>query len=298
MKLYSISDKNHLIDVDPQLDNTRFYFLVNYLIYPKNMNYTVDVTGYTRGLENNILKGKQLMVYIPANDSEYDNVFVCTSENQNFKVDFGGKISPVNQNRIYTIPGLDFLPVPEIIGVDKKSSQTEEEEESETSRAKRFRIISTILLLLFAANLAIPKLTLNAEFFKITTSFLFIGTAMWFFAEEQMIRIKVYYFRFFLIAALVIIYRFALIEPLYPAIHDVINYTSLCPVSFLIVQWPLRKLFLYLFGREPIVDGNAKFADVVYRLILFCAVVILPIIIISFFSLPISSKILPDYFVN
>lgn len=108
MKLYSISDKNHLIDVDPQLDNTRFYFLVNYLIYPKNMNYTVDVTGYTRGLENNILKGKQLMVYIPANDSEYDNVFVCTSENQNFKVDFGGKISPVNQNRIYTIPGLDF----------------------------------------------------------------------------------------------------------------------------------------------------------------------------------------------
>lgn len=104
-KLYKNGKGNHIIQADKNLDNERFYYLINYLKYPVGIVYNVDIKGFTFGKDCNQLKGKDLLVYISPTDDEFDNVFVTTSDNENLKIDFGGKIIEISDDRIYNHPG-------------------------------------------------------------------------------------------------------------------------------------------------------------------------------------------------
>lgn len=106
-QLYKNGHGNHIIQADKRLDNERFYYLINYLNYPEEIEYNIDIEGFTIGKEDNQLQGKILLVYISPTDKEYDNVYVTTSENKNFKIDFGGKITETSENRGLNYP-IDF----------------------------------------------------------------------------------------------------------------------------------------------------------------------------------------------
>ena len=119
--LYTNGQGKHFIQADERFDNGDFYSLVNYLYYPEDIEYKVNITGFTTGKDDNILKDKQLLVFIPPTDKEYDNVYVTTSENENYKISLSlfGKIKESRESRIYRQPtGLTFGN-PEIFEVNK-----------------------------------------------------------------------------------------------------------------------------------------------------------------------------------
>ena len=116
----------HLIQADERLENDLFYFLINYLDCPKGIKYTVNIKGFTTGKKNDLLKGKKLLIYISPTDKEGDNVFVVTSDNENFKVSFDGKVTKIEGNAIFEPPmGLTFEN-PEIVKRDKQKEERKE----------------------------------------------------------------------------------------------------------------------------------------------------------------------------
>ena len=119
--LYTNGQGKHFIQADERLDNGDFYSLVNYLYYPEDIEYKADIKGFAIGKDNNILKDKHLLVFIPPTDKEYDNVYVATSENENYKIDFSlfGKIKESNERRIYRQPTDLTFGNPEILEVNK-----------------------------------------------------------------------------------------------------------------------------------------------------------------------------------
>ena len=79
-------------DIEPKY----FFFLVNYIRYPKDFdlrNRTIGVLGRARlsrafGIPDSSLDGMMAKIYVPANDKEYDNVYVQLDSGKAFKVPF------------------------------------------------------------------------------------------------------------------------------------------------------------------------------------------------------------------
>jgi len=68
-------------------------YLVNYLTYPIEVNRHFEVVGWTsvrpqKGLNEHRIAGKEVMLYIPPDDSEYDTVWLVTGQNELFKIPF------------------------------------------------------------------------------------------------------------------------------------------------------------------------------------------------------------------
>jgi hypothetical protein len=122
-KLYKNGNSKHLIQTD-ELNNRDFYSLVNYLKYPIDIKYEVDVKGFTIDTDNNILKNKKLLVFLPPT-GKFDNVYVATSEYENYQIDFiNDKIKESWERNIYRQPiGLTFEN-PEILTVEKKQKDS------------------------------------------------------------------------------------------------------------------------------------------------------------------------------
>jgi hypothetical protein len=119
-KLYKHGQDCHIIKTDERLNNELFYYLINYLNYPENIEYNINIEGFTTGKEDNILKNKKLLIYISPTDEDYDNVFVTTNDGKNYKVDFGGKITEANEMHSFKQPADLILEKPEILRVNKK----------------------------------------------------------------------------------------------------------------------------------------------------------------------------------
>ncbi|MDI1247878.1 MAG: hypothetical protein PSV13_03255 [Lacunisphaera sp.] len=74
----------------------KFLFLVNYIRYPKDLNLQnrrIGVLGRARigrafGASDASLEGQEATVYVPANDTEFDNVYVQINSGRTFKIPF------------------------------------------------------------------------------------------------------------------------------------------------------------------------------------------------------------------
>ena len=55
-ELYKNGRGNHIIKADNRLDNELFYYLVNYLKYPKNIEYNIKIEGFTIGKDKKIVR--------------------------------------------------------------------------------------------------------------------------------------------------------------------------------------------------------------------------------------------------
>lgn len=279
-QLYKNGSGNHVIQADERLDNERFYYLVNYLNYPEGIKYKIDIEGFTTGKDKNNLKNKELLVYISPTDKEYDNVFVTTSENENFKVDFGGRISESREKRIYKQPNDIQFNNPEVLTVRKEMFvKNELGIKNSDSTDKRFKIISLIAVFLFILTFLTYSITQDVELFHKLTFFFGMGIWLWFFSDFEMLE-RLYLYKWcFIISILYGIYAISLINH-YGDLDSIdLYFGALHPLTLLIIQKPLRHLYKTIFNREPKVDRHGKFADLVYTLILFLSSLLTPMLI-------------------
>ncbi len=282
-KLYKNGKGNHIIQADDRLDNETFFYLVNYLKYPEGIEYNIDIEGYTTGEEKS-LKSKKLLVYISPNDKEYDNVFVTTNENENYKVEFGGKVTLTGENKLYRTPQEISLGTPEILNVQKREIKKNGVKETEGKIKDRFKVLSILATILFFGTILFHFISKDAELFQKSTCFLGLGIWLWFFSDYKMLRINKFYVRSLFIALAFSIYGISLFN-YFGDNADILMYLgSMSPLTLLILQKPIRKLYLSQLGKEPKIDRHGKFVDLMYTLFLMLSSLILPILIRDYFK--------------
>ncbi|MPR36154.1 hypothetical protein [Salmonirosea aquatica] len=268
---------NHIIQADKKLDNDRFFYLVNYLNYPEDIKYKIEIEGYTTGKDNNQLKGKDLLVFISLTDKEYDNVLVTTSENENFKVDFGGKITETRDKRIFNYPTDLILKYPETININRKEIEHKEEKINEISIHKRFKILAIIAVSLTLIGIIINQI--DPQIFRKFSFFLGMGIGVWFFLDYKMLQSDRHYLCSFGIA---IGYFLFILTNNGEFNKSVLDYGALYPLTLLLVQKPARLIYKATLNREPVVDRPPPtFWDGVYMIILFFGFGVLPFLIID-----------------
>lgn len=277
-KLFKNGSGNYVILADERLDNERFYYLVNYMYYPEGIRYKIDIEGFTTGEEKNALQNQKLLVYISSTDKEGDNVFVATANN-NYKIDFGGKISETREKKLFRLPSYQNLDNPDILKVNKGIISRQIKEKSKDDVEKRFRIISFITIVLFLASLFLPFY--DTQTFIKATFFLGMGLTLWFFIDFKMLQSDKYYFFDFLISVMFLGYTVLIKKVLNNTDVNLVDLGAFYPLMFLIIQWPTRKIYLMLFKREPKIDRYGKFADMIYTLILFLSFVVLPLVVMD-----------------
>lgn len=275
-KLYNLSRGRRAIETDPRLDTMRFFFLVNYLKYPNDIDVNWEVEGFLKGKEEKLFKGQDIRVFIAPNDTEYDNVFVTTSEGNVYKVDFGGKIIDTQKKEIFRTPTNLVLENPDIITVNKKELNLLDDDKSISGVRVRFVVLSTLVVLTFFASIIFYAVYQNEKVFNQITFFLGIGFFVWLFRDIKMLRYAAYYFAFLVLAFLLVLYQLYLYNQGRIAAEFLLS-----PFLFLISLEPLRRLFIRLVGREPPSDNSSvsNFADFIFITILVFISIGLPIFI-------------------
>ena len=267
----------HLIQADERLGNDLFYFLVNYLYCLKGIKHNVSIRGFTTGQKNDILKGKNVLVYISPTDKEGDNVFVVTFENEIFKISFNGKITKIKDNVTFEPPmDLKFDNL-EIIKCDKQKEERTKNRKIFVSVEKRFKIISIFFCILFVLTHFIFFALEDKEMFQKLVVVFGGGIWLWFFMDYKMLRYNNFYLRCLGIAIVYAIYTGFLGSYLK---DNTIRLVTFHASVFLIMQKPLRKIYLALLRKEPQIDRFGTFEDLCYTIILFLGSTLLPMLII------------------
>ncbi len=282
-ELYRNGRGNHIIQTDGRLGDDHFFYLVNYLAYPEGIEYQVEVVGYIIPKDKKELMNQQVMVYIPENNEDGDNVYATTEDNKAFKIDFGGKITGVNGGKNFSWLKLNDLGHPEIIKLTKKEIDRQRQEQSSGNLEKRFRIGSLMVLGgTLASSLALLK---NHHTFFEVMVFVGMGTGVWFFSDYKMLREEKYYVKCLLVALTFLGYVMVLKQVFGNRNTAMLDLAALYPISLLGVQRPARLLFKRLLNREPVIDNPMPtFWDGVYTMLLFLALIILPLIIAGSFK--------------
>lgn len=287
-ELYKTGQESHLIVADKRLNNEKFNFLVNYLRYPEGIDYKIYIDGYITAIDTKLypksLLNKKLLIYIPEDDKDFDNVFVTTEDNEVYKIDFGGKVSKINEFKTFKVPDIDFdsLSRPERISLNKSEIEVKRREKSIKSIEKRFKIILSIILALTTIN-ALSLFVIENFYIDTVTSFLLsFGIGGWLLGDYEILQIKKYYNFSFLIAIGIFCYGI-LIRHLIPFDNYISNFGFLFPLALLIIQKPLRLVYIRKFNKEPIVEKDAPvFWDGIYSFILFLSTIALIFVIGNF----------------
>ena len=92
-RLYKINERQFAITFPYDIEFTIFCFFVNYVHYPMGFKKSFEVTGWTttKSGESWITEksaNKKVMLFIPHDDTEYDNVYLTTEDNIGYKLGF------------------------------------------------------------------------------------------------------------------------------------------------------------------------------------------------------------------
>jgi len=93
IRLTAISQNDFVLTFPYGIDFTTFCFLINYLYYPNEIFYKADIKGWTTTKSNDEFispenSHKYVMLYIPSDDKEYDNIYLTTEDNKGYKLGF------------------------------------------------------------------------------------------------------------------------------------------------------------------------------------------------------------------
>jgi hypothetical protein len=285
-EIFTFGSNVFVIKADEHIDNLRFNFLINYLKYPVGINYTIEIKGFTTALDPQTypleLLNQTLMVYISENDSEFDNVFIVTESKEAFKIDFSGKATRINDNVIFELPKYtpDQFTNSEIVIIKKDSIKIKKQAIQNNKLKERFRIITFIALILII--LSTLFLFFDHEVYSFIIFILgFIATS-WLFIDFKILQNNVLYFKLLVYSLLFLGYNM-LIEDL--ILHfenrELTTLGAIFPLIFLIIQRPLRLIFIYINKREPIVDRPPPTSkDGAYSMFLFFAAYLIPVLIV------------------
>ena len=107
-------ERSYLITFPQQPDLDHFAFFVNYIVYPIDREFSSPrVIGYFHtALARKAaphLTGNKVIIYVSENDQEGDSVYMVTEANENYKFDFAGKVSKLDENeRNFEAPSLEL----------------------------------------------------------------------------------------------------------------------------------------------------------------------------------------------
>jgi hypothetical protein len=274
-QLYKNGSGNHIIQADERLDNERFYYLVNYLNYPEGIEYEIDIEGYTTGKDKNKLKNKKLLVYISPTDKEFDNVFVTTSENENFKIDFGGRITEGRERKNYSYPTNLNLGLSESITVRNKQDLNKQTERPTVNLENRFKIISSIIFSAFVMTFFLFQTEDNFLTINYVIAFSVWG---WLTFDYKILQVDKLYFSSVGLGLAIFLYGLFLNEKFDENVPMIQSVTTM-PIFLLVIQRPLRLAYIRVMKREPVVEKPApSFADFVYIFILWMITLTIPAI--------------------
>ncbi|MEM6845226.1 MAG: hypothetical protein AAF944_25400 [Bacteroidota bacterium] len=115
-ELTIVSDNEYVITFPNDIDFETFCYFVNYLHYPSDIFYKPNITAWTTTSQGDSwmkdeLVGKKVMLYIPKDDQDYDNVYLTTSDNLGYKMGFAlGEASQRldNLRRTFQNPTIDL----------------------------------------------------------------------------------------------------------------------------------------------------------------------------------------------
>jgi hypothetical protein len=88
-----LSEKKFVVTFPYDTDFATYCYFVNYMYYPNDIIYKPTITAWTSTKQNddwmtNEIVNKKVMLYIPSDDKDYDNVFLTTSDNIGYKMGF------------------------------------------------------------------------------------------------------------------------------------------------------------------------------------------------------------------
>lgn len=270
-QLFKNKSGHHCIQADKKLDNDRFFYLVNYLAYPEKIDYSIKVEGFTVGKNNNGLKNKSLLVYLSPTDREYDNVFVTTKENDNFKVDFGGRITKGEEEKPYSEPAIGALTLlDEIIVENQRKAKVKI---STSAIEKRLKLLVFLLLFTFALSYL---WVLTPRDFMRANGIIAFGVYIWFLTDYKLLQVSKLYYLSLGIAAVIFVYGMFL-NTYFTEQKEFAQFTMTIPVFLLILQRPLRFGFKKIMKREPVIDKpSPSFADFIYTMLLLIISLVVP----------------------
>ena len=228
---------------------------------------------FTKGKDDNRLKGQDLLIYISQSDKEYDNVFVQTSGNENFRVNFSGKIVEGSERKTYSYPTNLNLSISDNIIVTKKRELNKRLKKSNNKRERRFQIVSAIVVTAFIFSFFLSR---KEDELLISNFIIACAVVGWLLLDYKVLQINKLYFGSLGLGLAIFLYGLFLKEHI-DQNNTMVQSTTTMPIFLLTVQRPLRLIFMQLMKREPKVEKPApSFADFVYAFILCTATIVIP----------------------
>jgi hypothetical protein len=92
-RLIELSDKKYAVTFPYDISFEIYCFFINYLNYPMGFDRSFKTIGWATTKPNDVWVteksvNKNVMLYVSDHDTEYDNVFITTSDNIGFKLGF------------------------------------------------------------------------------------------------------------------------------------------------------------------------------------------------------------------
>ncbi|TXK50538.1 hypothetical protein FVR03_04985 [Pontibacter qinzhouensis] len=269
----------HVIQVDKRLANEHFFYLINYLFYPENITYKIDVLGFTTAEDQALLQQAAINVYVSkSNNPEFDNVQVVTAQNQSYKIDFSGNITRATEAKMFSQPPALPSGIPERITLKQVVSIPFKIKNPPDNPAKRFGIIASLAFVWWVISVIL--IFFEKSWFYQATFFLGLGFMGWFFSDYKMLQHRRYYIYCLLIALAFLGYGQLVQFSLQESKMSLLEFGCNIPVAVLLTQKPIRLLFLKLWKREPVVDKPApSLVDGLYMLLLLAVPLFLLILL-------------------
>ena len=116
LPLLTILSENKFVVTFPyDTDFVTYCYFVNYMYYPNDIFYKPTIKAWTSTKQNddwmtNEIVNKKVMLFIPSDDKDYDNVYLTTSENIGYKMGFamGEEKQKLNNPRQTYVEPINF----------------------------------------------------------------------------------------------------------------------------------------------------------------------------------------------
>ena len=116
-RLYKLNERQFAVTFPYDIEFSMFCFFVNYVHYPMGFDKSIDVTAWTTTKSGQTWiteksASKRVMLFIPYDDTEYDNVYLTTEDNIGYKLGFASG----HEKQLLDFPKSRFVPTKIEIG--------------------------------------------------------------------------------------------------------------------------------------------------------------------------------------
>lgn len=278
-EILTLNSEEYIIDTDDRLNNELFFSLTDYIAYPEKKDYNIYIHAYATiqeiGPFPKNYAGQPIMLFIDK-DKEAENIYGVLTDNKIFKIDFGAAPVPA-ENSKKSFRQQEVIPdefTKKTIRLKRAFQKTKKKTTESNKLKKRFNILFILLIVLFLGSMFLLNFEEN---FYIYTMMVYFGFMAWLLWDYKMLRSVKMFLKCILTALAAFAYGLLIliVSNEMHVLKDVFAGCITLPLSFLLIQKPLRRIFIYYIEEEPIVDEDAGFINGVYTTTLVIATMFL-----------------------